>query len=259
MKSDNFFNVVVVLLSVSGCSARPDYRLNPSNSTEWVLFSVKLPAQTEVIPMNVLYRSATCQHKDYDSTTESHVRQVRGFNPQVLTMIPVGGNNLWQGRIAIDGGGRCHWELSSVRIGIKLLNSNSLTQGRENIAINYVFDFDDQGYSGGFGVGLAKNVYGDIYLRTRLFPMVVINHMFNDSTVEMFAGDTSIEKWSRHYRVYKPKKITIDPVLYHKRIVHLETPKSKSDPAGMTITYPDGQVVRERKLDPDYEKLLMMK
>ncbi len=48
--------------------------------------TVKLPPQIEVMPVDVLYRSDKCQRKDYDSTTESHIREERGYNPKIIRM-----------------------------------------------------------------------------------------------------------------------------------------------------------------------------
>ncbi|AJJ05325.1 Uncharacterised protein [Yersinia kristensenii] len=259
LKLSNCLSLLALILPLSGCASRPDYTLNPPASSEWVTVTVKLPSQTEVTPMDVLYRSDKCQREDYDSTTESHIRKERGFNPRVERMTQQGRGDIWEARIALDGGGKCEWQLSAMRIGVKLTSSNSLTQGKSIIATNYVFDFDNQGYSGGFGVGKAQDVNDNLHLKTELFPMIVINNMFHETSIEMFGGDTGYKKWSRHYRSYGTKNIFIEPVVYMNKVVVLESPKSKSEPAGMTITYPNGKIAHERTIIPDYEKLLSMK
>ncbi|CNI84143.1 Uncharacterised protein [Yersinia pekkanenii] len=172
-------------------------------------------------------------------------------------MTQQGRGDIWEARIALDGGGKCEWQLSAMRIGVKLTSSNSLTQGKSIIATNYVFDFDNQGYSGGFGVGKAQDVNDNLHLKTDLFPLVFINHAFNKTTLKLFGGDVRYEQLSRHYRIYNGKKIFIEPNLHINKIVVLESPVSP--PGNITATYPDGSKEEIPHVNPDYEKLLSMK
>lgn len=253
-------NIALLLLALplSGCASRPDYTLNLPFNSDWVNVIINLPAQTEVMPMDVLYRSDICQREDYDSTTESHIRKERGYNPQIISMIPQSGNNIWQGKIFLDGGGKCKWKLSVIRIDLQPNPTMSLSKGKEIIQTSYAFRFDNEDYVGGGGVGSVKVSDGDLVLKTILFPMVVINNALNKQSLRYFAGDVSKEKWSRHYKVNNVKNITIEPYLYIDKVVMLESPKNKDAPAGMTITDPDGKVELKRAIIPDYERLLSM-
>ncbi len=259
LKLSNFLSLFALILPLSGCASRPDYTLNPPASSEWVTVTVKLPPQTEVTPMDVLYRSDKCQREDYDSTTESHIRKERGFNPRVERMTQQGRGDIWEARIALDGGGRCEWKLSTVRVDLQLINNTSLTKGKDITSTSYVFAFDDEFYSGGGLPGLKKDVRGNLNINTDFFPMIYINHTFNETYIEMFGGSVKNEKWSRHYRVYNTKNIIIEPTLHIQQVVKLESSKNKDEPANMTIIYPDGKIAHERTIIPDYEKLLSMK
>ncbi|MGX5108235.1 hypothetical protein ACWKYD_05435 [Enterobacter cloacae] len=246
---------LLALLPLSGCASRPERTLNPPDSSEWVTITVKLPPDTKVIPMDVLYRSDKCQQKDYDPTTESHIRDIRGFNPRQADMTPLGGG-VWQARIALDGGGKCEWKLSAFRVGIEPSASIALTQGKDVIATNYVFDFDEEGYSGGFGVGKIRNAHGDQRIATEFFPMIT-HHRDGEIDVELYGGRTGYEKWSRHYRLYNTKLISIEPVVYMDKIVTLRPPEPP--PGDFTAIYPDGSSGKIKDIDPDYDKLLSMK
>ncbi|PLV54504.1 hypothetical protein NV64_17880 [Erwinia sp. B116] len=250
---------MALVLPLSGCAVRPDYTLSPPPGTEWITLSVKLPPQTEVIPMDVLYRSEKCQREVYDQGTESHTSMDRGKNPQLVSLSQRGKSNIWQAQIALNGGGKCEWQLSAVRVDIQPVKTLALATGKKIIPTSYVFGFDDEAYGGGEGSGSKKETRGDLNLQTELFPVIFINHMFNETTFEMFGGDTRFEKWSRYFRVFGTKEILISPTFYLQKVVTLESPKNRKDPAGMIITYPDGEVVHERKIAPDYEKLLSMK
>jgi hypothetical protein len=91
---------LLALLPLSGCASRPNYALNPPASSEWVTVAVavavavKLPAETEVLPLDVLYRSDTCRRKVYDPMTESHVSTERGLNPMQMDLSPADGNGV---------------------------------------------------------------------------------------------------------------------------------------------------------------------
>lgn len=249
----------LALLPLSGCASRPDYALSPPNNTEWVTVAVKLPPETEALPVDVLYRSEICRRKDYDPTTESHIRTIRGFNPVQIPLSPPDNSGFRKVRIALDGGTRCGWTLSGVRVGIQISRSSALAQGKDVTAANYVFDFDDEGYGSAFGKGKPLSVSGDLFFKTEFFPLVYINHMFNETYLELFAGNAKYEKWNRYYRVRETENIAIEPVLYVNKVVRVESAKGKENGPGMIVSYPDASTEKIKDIYPDYTKLLSMK
>ena len=255
----SFLLAAMAMLSLSGCASRPDYTLNPPAGTEWLTVAVKLPPDTEVLPLDVLYRSETCRRKVYDQSTESHVSKERGLNPMQMELSPADGNGFRQIRIALDGGTKCGWALSGVRVGIRLAKTSALAKGKDTTPANYVFDFDDEGYSSAFGHGKPNPVRGDLIFKTEFFPMEYIYRSISDIDIDLFAGNTKEGKWNRYYRISGTKKIRVEPTLYSKKVVRLESPKSRNDSPGMTVLYPDGSTEKIRGIAPDYTKLLLMK
>ncbi|TKV11589.1 hypothetical protein FDX19_07265, partial [Citrobacter sp. wls619] len=69
------------------------------------------------------------------------------------------------------------------------------------IETSYIFDFGDYGLSDGYGAGRAKEVSGDLDLKTDYFPEVFISHLFNQTTLKLFGGNTGPEKWRRRFRL----------------------------------------------------------
>lgn len=246
----------LALLPLSGCASRPDYTLNPPASTKWVTVAVKLPAETEVLPLDVLYRSEACRRKVYDQSTESHVSTERGLNPKQIDLSPTDGNGIRQLRIALDGGTKCGWTLSGIRVGIQLAKTSALVQGKDNIAANYVFDFDDEGYSNAFGKGKRREIRGNLHSATDFFP-VITHHLDGKNSVKLFGGDTRYEQWSRYYRVYSINQILIEPVVYSNKIVTITPPDPP--PGDLNVTYPDGSTGKALYIYPDYKKLLLMR
>ncbi|ECY8308822.1 hypothetical protein F7M78_24015, partial [Salmonella enterica subsp. enterica serovar Typhimurium] len=204
----------IVVFPLSGCASRPDYTLAPSADAERVTVAVTLPPETEVLPLDVLYRSETCRKEVYDNTSASHVTTVRGVNPRLVALGQADSAGRREAKIAINGGGKCGWRLSAIRVDIQMKGDAPLAAGKHIIPTSYVFGFDDEAYGSGEGSGRKRVAHGDLTLKTELFPMTVIDHVFNENTLVMFGGDTDYEKWSRHYRLFNSKNILIEPVLY---------------------------------------------
>lgn len=215
---------LLMLLPLSGCASRPDYTLSPSTSSEWVTVAVKLPAETEVLPLDVLYRSETCRRKVDDPTTESHVSTERGLNPMQMDLSPADGNGVRQIRIALEGGTKCGWTLSGIRVGIQLAKTSVLANGKNITPANYVFDFDYEGYSSAFGKGEPNSVSDELIFKTEFFPMIYVNHAFDETDIDIFSGDEKYAKWNRYYRVSSTRNITLEPILYLNKVVKLESP-----------------------------------
>ncbi|EPN2807496.1 hypothetical protein ACTWOG_005255, partial [Serratia marcescens] len=77
----------------------------------------------------------------------------------------------------------------TVRVDLRLADNTSLTKGKGITSTSYVFAFDDEFYSGGGLPGRKKDVHGDLNIKTDFFPMVYINHLFNERDVELFGGN----------------------------------------------------------------------
>ncbi|WP_186372055.1 hypothetical protein [Yersinia vastinensis] len=249
--------VVVLLLSVivllSACGDRTDQTLSPPENAHRVTVEFKVPNGTTLLPMQVLYRSDTCKSKSYNSSNEAY--EVRGYNGFKQAFSQQGSGDIWQQRIAIDGGGPCQWQLNSLKVSFKIADNNPLVKWKEVIETNYIFDFDDYGLSDGYETGRAKEASGDLDLKTDFFPMIT-HHIDNTMTLKFFGGDTGPEKWRRRFRLHDTQNILIEPIVHFTKVVTLEPPDK---PGNLTATYPDGSSEEIPRIYPDYEKLLSMK
>ncbi|WP_235895345.1 hypothetical protein [Yersinia vastinensis] len=256
MRFHNKIPALLPLLALlSGCDSRTDQTLSPPDNARRVTVEFKVPNGTTLLPMQVLYRSDTCKSKSYNSSNEAY--EVRGYNGFKQAFSQQGSGDIWQQRIAIDGGGPCQWQLNSLKVSFKIADNNPLVKWKEVIETNYIFDFDDYGLSDGYETGRAKEASGDLDLKTDFFPMTYISHMFNETIIEMFGGETNYEKWSRRYRLHDTQKIVIEPIFHAEKGVLLEADRERG--VGMVITYPDGSIEHVRKVKPDYQKLLSLK
>ncbi|NWA61153.1 hypothetical protein HX773_09625 [Pantoea sp. B9002] len=132
-----------------------------------------------------------------------------------------------------------------------------MVKGNEVIETSYIFDFADYGLSDGYGTGKAKEVSGDLTLKTDFFPETFISHLFNKKTLELFGGDTRKEKFSRRYKLNTTQNIIIEPLVHLDKVVTLEGPNPA--PGVIIATYPNGSKEPAKDNKPDYIKLLSMK
>jgi len=248
---------LLTLLPLSGCASHPEYTLSPPASSEWVTVAVKLPAETEVLPLDMLYRSETCRRKIYDPSTESHESTERGLYPMQMDLSPANDDGVRQIRIALDGGTKCRWTLSGIRVGIQLARTSALAKGKDITPANYVFDFDEEGYSNAFGKGKPTPVSGDLFFKTEFFPMEYVYRSIKEMDLDLFAGDERYNKWNRYYKVTNSRVIKIEPIVYLNKVVKLEA--SGSSRGKVLATYPDGSSENISGRVPDYEKLRRMK
>ncbi|MFD3227298.1 hypothetical protein, partial [Rahnella aceris] len=184
----NFLNknyaVISFIVLLYGCDNTPDRTLSPPQNAKWIDVVFTLPADTVLLPMEVLYRSDKCKTVRYNSSNEPH--DIPGYNDFEKPFGQQGSSNIWRAHIAIDGGGKCQWQLNSIKVSFRIADNNPLVQGKKGFATNYIFDFDDYGFSDGYGTGRAIMVSGNLELKTDFFPMVIINQMFNQTSIEMF-------------------------------------------------------------------------
>ncbi|MCE0811718.1 hypothetical protein [Buttiauxella sp. S04-F03] len=242
------------LLLLSSCYEKTDQTLSLPENARRVTVAVEVPEGITLLPMQMLYRSERCKSKRYNSSNEAY--EIRGYNGFKQAFPAKGNSDKRQQRIAIDGGGPCQWQLNSIKVSFQIADDNPLLKGKEVIETNYIFDFDDYGFSDGYGTGKAKETNGNIELRTIFFPMVS-HHIDNTTSLKLFGGNTGYEQWRRRFKLKNTQNINIEPVVRFNKIVTLNPPLIR--PGKLTATYPDGSSEQISHIYPDYEKLLSMK
>jgi hypothetical protein len=255
----NFLNknyaVISFIVLLYGCDNTPDRTLSPPQNAKWVDVVFTLPADTVLLPMEVLYRSNKCKTVRYNSSNEPH--DIPGYNDFEKPFGQQGSSNIWRAHIAIDGGGKCQWRLNSIKVSFKIADGNPLVKGKEVFATNYIFDFDDYGFSDGYGTGRAMEASGDIILKTDFFPMVTY-HIDNTTSLKFFGGDTGFKQWRRRYKLFNTHRILVAPNIHLTKVVTLIPPEQTED-RDFSAIYPDGSTEKIPYIYPNYEKLLSMK
>lgn len=246
--------VVLAAILLSGCDSRLDKTLSPPAGAKWVDVTFRVPEGITLQPAELRYRSEQCKSVRYNSSNEPH--DILGYNDVELPFGAPDADNIRRLRVAVDGGGSCQWQLNSLMVSFRIADDVPLVKGKEVIDTSYIFDFGDYGLSDGYGTGRARAFSGErLELKTDFFPMTFISHMFNKTTLKLFGGDTDDEKWSRRYQLERTEFITIEPLLHAKKNVSIEADKQRG--YGMVITYPGGEEEHVRKVNPDYQRLLL--
>ncbi|NIY49138.1 hypothetical protein E2L00_16910 [Cedecea colo] len=132
-----------------------------------------------------------------------------------------------------------------------------MVKSKKNLSANYIFDFDNYGFSDGYGTGPAREFSGNLDIATNFYPMVVINDLFNTQYVKLYGGNVKSKEWGRRYKVRDINEIKLEPIVHLDKSLALNSAKGKS--TGMEITYPDGSVGPLNETEPDYDKLLSIK
>ncbi|MFI8418170.1 hypothetical protein ACQKDS_16940 [Serratia sp. NPDC078593] len=252
IKITAFASAVIFL---GGCDNRPNRTLSPPPEAKWVNVTFRGQEGITLQPAELLYRSERCKSVRYNSSNEPH--DIPGYNDIEQPFSSPEGNDIWQLRVVVDGGGSCQWRLNSLMVSFKIADNHPLAKGKKIIDTSYIFDFGDYGLSDGYGTGRAKVMSGDLDLKTDLFPEIFISHLFKEETLELFGGDTRYEQFTRRYRLNDTQNIVIDPSVHLNQVVILEGPNPR--PGKISATYPDGSSEEITGTKPDYEKLLTMK
>lgn len=106
------------LFSLSGCAQTAVFA--PPPNSEQVTVTVKVPKDLAADTMRVMYRSAKCPSKE---SADGVAYEIDGFYPIDVQPRQVGQSDLYEAKLARDGGGACQWKLSNVTFGVHYENT----------------------------------------------------------------------------------------------------------------------------------------
>ncbi|WP_248161755.1 hypothetical protein [Pseudomonas sp. W15Feb34] len=109
----------VLLVSVSGCAQNTT--LSPPPGGEQVSITVKVPPNLAADPMRVMYRSEKCPIKRSGPDWSSYEED--GYLSTTVQPQQQGQSDVYEVKLAINGGSRCQWQLSNVTFGVTYANT----------------------------------------------------------------------------------------------------------------------------------------
>ena len=246
MKYRSFVGLLTALFTLIGCAR--DLALAPPVDTDYVKVTVKLPNQLVAETMQVIYRSTLCTFTSYNANGKPYKRD--GYQNMDVELVRVGQSDLYDAKMARDGGGECQWRLSNVTFGVVYSDP---THFGENVSYGagggVIVIFDHNNSPRG---GADFKVDGDLVLKKDYYPWL------SEAFLGGYRKQISLDDGGYIYLMYQAltaREIYFEPIVHSKFLVRSIEPKVKKKGNYPTFFYPDGSVVTEARSEPNYVKL----
>ncbi|MFK3662722.1 hypothetical protein ACI2I2_19775 [Scandinavium sp. NPDC088450] len=231
-----------------GCDK--DESLNPPPDGETVSVVAKMPADSKILPLEIMYRSSTCLKNRKNSNGD--VVKEPGYHFVKKDFNHASDDSMFNLEIPRDGGGRCNWKLSNVTLGfsLKVLPSGN-DEKSENIPIKEIVVFDNnspQRLSGSY-----EAINGNVKLKGDYFPLIT-KRRDSSSPVEYSIIRSSPDVI---YKSTSAKEVVFEPRLHSSKTLRATEPKVQKVGMYMSVLYPDG-TVDNGPYFPNYKKLQLL-
>ncbi|MEQ5170640.1 hypothetical protein ABN211_18205, partial [Proteus terrae] len=241
------FLLLPIIIMIQGCAPRSDKNktLSPPADTEWVTVGIKLPAGIEALPLNVLYRSEICQRAQYNSAGEKEY--ISGFNPNAVALKQQGSSDIYQTKIALNGGGSCQWQLSEVWMSIRYKKRLNTDSDFETIPSDrLILLFNNYKYNQG---EIIRNLIKNEKIELNYYPVFINNKISNEKKITLF------NHWDRsqYISANDEKNILFTPIYHKDNITKIDMPKELEKEN--IIYYSDGTIEKNFSGIPNYNKL----
>ncbi|WP_268799179.1 hypothetical protein [Pseudomonas huanghezhanensis] len=239
-------SMVAVFTILSGC--RQDHSLDPPADSEQITVTVKVPEELEAETMQVMYRSTLCTFINHDANGEPYTRD--GYQQLELQPVRQGTTDLYQAKMAIDGGGACKWRLSNVTFGVAYAYP---TRFGENVrygaggGVLVVFDHNNPSHG-----GVTWTVEGDLTIKKEYYPWVDEELLGRYKKTVSLAGEGKIYLG---YKALNARSVYFEPVVHSDFVLYSKGPAVKKDGNFTSFTYPDGSVFADGRTHPNFRRL----
>ena len=252
-KKSKMLLLSLVLFSVTGCgvSRAVNKTLSPPVDTKWVNIELKNPSPyTKPFPLEVRYISYKCKKK-----------RISGFDGSVITEhsynvigIPMRQESadVWKAKVATIGGGSCSWTLSAINLGIEYIDAIHLGKNLvPGAAVGVTLAFDNDASRN----GQYTLVHGDLILSPKYYAYIREWRLVRNKNELTILGKEDFLL----YHLVDAKNIIFKPLLDEKKIIRYVEPEKKVKGIYPKIIYPDGGIISDGTVFPDFDKLDKMK
>jgi len=207
-----------------------------------------VPEELIAEEMQVMYRSKLCTFTDHSASGVPY--QCHGYKRTDIQPVRQGQTDLYEAKLAVDGGGDCQWRLSNVTFGVIYKDPTSFGDGiyyGTGGGVVVMFDGNNPGRA-----GMYKKVEGDLVLRRDYYPW--INERFIGShkrSVNLTGEGPIYEK----YQAHQASRIYFEPILHSRFMTRSVEPKEKREGDQTIFYYPDGTSSPEIQDKPNFRKL----
>jgi hypothetical protein len=238
--------ILLALFSLSGCAK--DRSLAPPPDSEQVTVTVKVPKELVTEELKIIYRSSICTRTVYNVHDEPvELDGIKGTHTQLQQQ---GDSDLYQAKVAVDGGGECHWRLSNLTFGVKykdptIFGENVTFGGGGGVVVH--FDDDDSW----LGSPTFKRE-GDLVIKKNYYPWLSGLYLNGYKRAVSLTGDGQIYL---KYKSPQARNIYFEPVFHKDFLVKSEGPKIHKVGSFLRFFYPDGTTASDGRAKPDFRKL----
>lgn len=232
--------------ALSGCVM--DKSFSPPVENEYINIMVKVPDDLGVRPIKVMYRSAVCTEASYDGN--SNRTDLEGHHVVELRAERKGETDIYEARLAINGGGACRWQLSNATFGVFYnkpeFSGEKITFGSGG-GVVVVFDNNDS-QRGGRGI----KVDGDLTLVKDYYPWIDERFIgVYRKSIKLVSGAALFLE----YNAPEARSVYFEPVFHRSYVLRSKGPSVKKTGSYTTYTYPDGSVYSDGKWHPSFRRL----
>ncbi|GAC1035228.1 hypothetical protein thsps21_60600 [Pseudomonas sp. No.21] len=229
-----------LLVSQTGCAQLMNQDLSPPSVGETVSVSVKVPKDLVANTMRVMYRSEKCPITRSDGSGGRY--KIDGAKAIEVEPQRQGMTDIYEAKLAKDGGGFCEWKLSNVTFGIHFGNTEQFGEkvdfsgGGEVVVI---FDNNLPQQQSMYG---ARDVDGDVLISEDYFPWLSKIFLNGErSVIELYGSQSFLT-----FKSLSARKVVFQP-RYHADLL-VRTIGVKAAGGAPEVVYPDGsrQLARSR-------------
>ncbi len=240
-----------LLASQAGCAQLMNQDLSPPPGGETVSVSVKVPKDLAADTMRVMYRSEKCPITRSDGNGGRY--EIDGAKAIEVEPQRQGMTDIYEAKLARDGGGFCEWKLSNVTFGVHYQNTNKFGEDvKAGGGGGVIVIFDDNQPQQRSLLALPVEVRGDFFLNNEYYPW--LDRQFrNGYKSEIWLAGKG-ESYSA-YKVVSANKVEFEPRVYSNVIVESVWPQEHRLGSFIKFYYPDGAVIADGSSKPSFERL----
>ena len=235
-----------LLSGLTGCAVNRTLSFPPDS--EQVAVTVKGRSDLAVQPIDIGYRSTKCTVTRRNSNFEPY--EVAAYNGINQVLVRQEGTDLYRVNVPVDGGGRCQWRLSYIKLEVDYIDlarlGGDITPDGGGRA--YVL-FDEYGGPAG---GASREVSGDLDMKEDYYIWVRENFIGRHSK---FGGLFRNGSVYLTYKARRARKVYFEPIVHADYVVYSKGPVAKVKGARTSYLYPDGSSAENSRGKPDFQKL----
>ncbi|GAC1035231.1 hypothetical protein thsps21_60630 [Pseudomonas sp. No.21] len=225
--------------------------LLPPPEGETVSVSVKVPKDLAANTMRVMYRSEKCPITRSDGSGGRY--EIDGAKAIEVEPQRQGVTDIYEAKLAKDGGGFCEWKLSNVTFGVRY---QSVTKFGQDAQVGggggMLVIFDDNRPQQVSLLRRPEKIFGDLVVENGYYVWVHEHHLIEEETWVWLYDGVGLY---RTYKAKNAKSVIFKPFLHKVGVVRSFGPKEKKEGNHIRFLYPDGSVSSDYRSEPDIRKL----